>query len=331
VEVCAADGSSIDRAAELIRAGALVAFPTETVYGLGGDATNDVAVERIFAAKRRPACNPLIVHVADLEAAQRLALFDGRALALARKLWPGPLTLVLPQRPRCPVAKRATAGLPTLALRVPAHPLAHRFLVAAGLPVAAPSANPSGQLSPTSAQHVAIDLAGRVQLVLDGGACPIGLESTVIDLSRPGEATVLRPGGLELDQLERIIGAVSTGGPEAGRPLAPGQLASHYAPHLPVRLDVTEPGPDDALLAFGRIVPDGGRVSLNLSPSGNLAEAAHNLFAMLRQLDHSGAKAIAVMPIPATGLGIAIKDRLKRAAAPRPSDQARQNGLAASR
>jgi L-threonylcarbamoyladenylate synthase len=329
-EIRAAEPSAIRLGASLLRAGELVAFPTETVYGLGANALSDEAVERIFLAKGRPAHNPLIIHVPDLLTAQTLAVFDERALSIGAMLWPGPLTLVLPRRTSSRISERATAGLATVAVRIPAHPVAQQLLIEAGLPVAAPSANPSGRLSPTSAEHVADDLAGKVRLVLDGGFCSVGVESTVIDLTSDGEAAILRPGGLDLSRLEGLMPVVERSDGDPARPRAPGQLSGHYAPSLPIRLEAAEPRPNEALLAFGHDVPSGGHCTLNLSPSGDLAEAARNLFEMLRRLDRSGADAIAVMPIPAVGLGIAIIDRLSRAAAPR-DGQACQNGLADSR
>ena len=270
---------------------------------------------RIYAAKGRPAHNPLIVHVADLAGAKALARFDDRALAIAAAFWPGPLTLVLPQATGAPLSRLAMAGLATVAVRMPAHPVARALLEATALPVAAPSANPSGLVSPTTAQHVAADLGEAVDLVLDGGACPVGVESTVVDLSGP-TPSLLRPGGLDRAVLERLLGPIAATS-DAARPRSPGQLASHYAPRLPVRLDATEVAPDEALLAFGPDVPPGGVARRNLSPAGDPAEAARNLFAMLRELDASGAKGIAVMPIPPEGLGEAVRDRLRRAAAPR--------------
>jgi L-threonylcarbamoyladenylate synthase len=293
-----------------LRAGELVAFPTETVYGLGGDAANPRAVAAIFAAKRRPEFNPLIVHVADLAAAERIARFDARARAYAARFWPGALTLVLPRRDGGGIADLACAGLDTVAVRVPAHPAAQRLLRAAAVPVAAPSANRSGRISPTAAAHVADELGDRVALILDAGACPVGIESTILDLSGAAPQ-VLRLGGVTLEAL----GAVAVAG-DAPRPRGPGQLPSHYAPALPVRLMASEARPGEALLAFGPAPP--GAV-LNLSPRGDLAEAAANLFAMLRRLDRPDFTGIAVMPIPERGLGRAINDRLRRAAAPRPA------------
>ncbi|HEV7369768.1 L-threonylcarbamoyladenylate synthase [Arenibaculum sp.] len=308
---------NVERAAELIRDGRLVAFPTETVYGLGGDATNDRAVAAIFAAKGRPAFNPLIVHVTDPDAVGEVAVMDGRVEELAGIFWPGPLTLVLPRRPGGPVSLLACAGLDTVAVRIPAHPVARRLIAAAGRPVAAPSANRSGAVSPTTPVHVAESLGTGVDLIIAAGRCRIGLESTVLDLTG-AQPAILRPGGITRDRIEAVLGPVLASGQTAEAPRSPGQLASHYAPGRPVRLDAREAGPDEALLAFG---PDafvrGGRERLNLSPEGDLDEAAANLFAMLRALDRPGISGIAVMPIPDQGLGVAINDRLRRAAAPR--------------
>ncbi|MCH2395414.1 L-threonylcarbamoyladenylate synthase [Oceanibaculum sp.] len=315
IRILPATDAAIDEAAALLRAGQLVAFPTETVYGLGGDATDDRAVAAIFAAKGRPSFNPLISHLPDVAHARELALFTPLAEKLAAAFWPGPLTMVLKRRPDCPVSHLACAGLDTIALRVPAHPVAKRLLEAVGRPVVAPSANPSGRVSPTSAAHVAEGLAGRLALVLDGGPCAIGLESTVVDASgdRP---VLLRPGGVTLEALEQVAGPVITPKSDPDAPTSPGQLASHYAPALPVRLKATEVRPGEALLAFGPALP-GAAVTLNLSETGNLEEAAANLFALLRALDRPGLAGIAVMPVPEAGLGLAINDRLRRAAAPR--------------
>ena len=295
-----------------------MAFPTETVYGLGADATDERAVASIYRAKGRPAHNPLIVHVSDTAEPRRFGRFDGRAERLAAAFWPGPLTLVLPLAEGAPIAAAARAGLPTVALRVPSHPVARDLLRAAGLPVVAPSANPSGRVSPTTAHHVAAELGDAVALVLDGGPCQVGVESTVVDLGEPGVARLLRPGGLSRERLEALVGPLESADKSDSRPRAPGQLESHYAPLLPVRLDATEVASDEALLAFGPEPPTGALATLNLSPAGDLDEAARNLFAMLRELDRSGAARIAVMPVPAHGLGEAIGDRLRRAAAPRP-------------
>ncbi|MCI0430138.1 MAG: threonylcarbamoyl-AMP synthase [Rhodospirillales bacterium] len=306
---------AIAEAARLIRDGRLVALPTETVYGLAADAGNDRAVAAIFAAKARPQFNPLIVHVLDAAAADRLGRLDGRAFRLAERFWPGPLTLVAPRRPRARLSLLVSAGLETVALRVPAHPVARTLLSLCARPLAAPSANRSGQVSPTTAQHVAESLGGAVALILDGGRCPVGVESTVLELT--GEAVrLLRPGGVTLEQLEAELGRVEIAS-DRERPSAPGQLPSHYAPELPLRLGATAVAADEALLAFGANPPPGARATLNLSPQGDLTEAAAHLFAYLRELDRSGARAIAAMPIPETGLGRAINDRLRRAAAPR--------------
>jgi L-threonylcarbamoyladenylate synthase len=307
-----ATSASIERAAGILRRGELVAFPTETVYGLGGDATVDRAVAAIFEAKGRPRFNPLIVHVPDSEAAFALGISTDAARKLAAAFWPGPLTLVLRRIAGCPVSLLASAGLDTLAVRVPRHPVAQALLRAAGRPLAAPSANRSGKVSPTTAQHVAESLGGRVALILDGGACPVGIESTVVDVSGPAPV-LLRPGGVTQEEIEEFVGTLAAATSGAA-PKSPGQLESHYAPALPLRLEARDAGPDEALLAFGPGVPEGARVTLNLSRSGDLVEAAANLFAMLRQLDRSGCRAIAVMPVPDSGLGRAINDRLRRAA-----------------
>ncbi len=305
--------AAIAEAAAFLRAGSLVAFPTETVYGLGGDATDDRAVAAIFAAKGRPAFNPLIVHGPDRDAFGAAVIMDDRAARLAERFWPGPLTMVLPRRAESAVSLLASAGLDSIAVRVPAHPVALALLQAAGRLVAAPSANPSGRISPTTARHVADGLDGKLAMILDGGACRVGVESTVIDLSSR-TPTLLRPGGVTLEALRDILGTVAIAGAgQSGGPRSPGMLASHYAPALPVRLNATAAEPAEALLAFG---PAEG-ATLNLSADENLAEAAANLFSMLRSLDRPDYRGIAVMPIPEDGLGLAINDRLRRAAAPR--------------
>ena len=311
-----ADEEAIAEAAALLRAGELVAFPTETVYGLGGDATDERAVARIFAAKDRPSFNPLIAHVPDLAAAEAEAAFVGGARALAARFWPGPLTLVLKRRPGSRIALLASAGLDTVALRAPSHPAAQRLLRLVGRPVAAPSANPSGAISPTTAAHVLAGLAGRVALILDAGPCPVGVESTVVGFDEAGQAQLLRPGGVTAEEIEAVVGRLERP-QDAARPLSPGQLESHYAPRARVRLGARRVEPGEALLAFGPNPPAAERV-LNLSPAGDLTEAAANLFAMLRALDETGPACIAVAPIPESGLGLAINDRLRRAAAPRP-------------
>lgn len=308
----------IAEAARLLRQGELVAFPTETVYGLGGDATDDRAVAAIFAAKGRPQFNPLISHLAEPSQAAEFAVLDGRARRVATRFWPGPLTLVLPRRADSTISLLASAGLDTLALRVPDHRLAHALLKAAGRPIAAPSANRSGRISPTSAAHVREELGDRIAAILDGGACAIGLESTVLDLSSP-RPTLLRPGGVPVEALEAVIGAIErVASPPGEAPRAPGMLASHYAPSLSLRLDATAAKPGEALLAFGADPPGGFAETRWLSRTGDLAEAAANLFAALRALDRQEFSGIAVMPIPESGLGAAINDRLRRAAAPRP-------------
>jgi L-threonylcarbamoyladenylate synthase len=312
--VARADAGAIARAAALLQSGRLVAFPTETVYGLGADATNDRAVAQIFVAKARPSFNPLIVHILGLSDAKTFAEFNTFARRLATRYWPGPLTLVLPRREGSGLSLLASAGLETIAIRVPAHPVARDLLREAGRPIAAPSANRSGRVSPTEAAHVAEDLGDSVALVLDDGRTPVGLESTVVDLS--GEApALLRPGAVTLEELTELLGPVAA--PDSALPKSPGMLASHYAPSLPVRLEAIEPRPGEALLAFGPDAPPGFADTLWLSRTGDVAEAAANLFAMLRELDRPAFTAIAVMPIPEHGLGRAINDRLRRAAAAR--------------
>jgi L-threonylcarbamoyladenylate synthase len=313
--VLAASDASIEEAARVLRQGGLVAFPTETVYGLGAVATNDRAVARIFEAKRRPAFNPLIVHVADRTAATPLARWTETGEALARAFWPGPLTLVLTREPSAPISPLVTAGLATIALRAPAAPIARRLLRATLLPVAAPSANPSGKVSPTTAAHVVEGLGEVVDLVLDGGPCRVGLESTVVDVSgaRP---RLLRPGGVPRTAIEAVVGPLEVAG-EAAPVQAPGQLASHYAPRCAVRLDALRAAPGEAFLGFGAVLDETAAHRANLSPTGDLEEAARNLFALLRELDRPDVAAIAVAPIPHEGLGEAINDRLRRAAAAR--------------
>ncbi len=309
----AASHDTIQQAADILRAGGLVAFPTETVYGLGGDATQGEAVARIYAAKGRPQFNPLIVHVARPHWVAGMAEPDGRFDKLTRKFWPGPLTLVLRRRGDTPVSELVSAGLDTIAVRSPDHAVAQDLLNAVRRPLAAPSANPSGRVSPTTAEHVASGLEDEIEMVLDGGACRVGLESTVLDLT--GDvATILRPGVVTAEDLSAAIGPVAVAAADQHQPTAPGQLASHYAPGLPVRLEALDVKAGEALLGFGPSVD----ATLNLSPTGDLIAAAANLFAMLRALDvPQRYKAIAVAPIPNQGIGLAINDRLRRAAAPR--------------
>ncbi len=312
---------AIARAAAELRAGHLVAFPTETVYGLGADATNGRAVALIFEAKGRPRFNPLIVHVSSRAAAERFAHFTDKASRLADAFWPGALTLVLPRRADSGISELVSAGLDTIAVRVPSHPVAQTLLEAAGVPVAAPSANISGHVSPTTAQHVEADLGDKVALILDGGPTEHGLESTVVDAT--GEQIVLlRPGAVTRESIEEVLGEpVVRAGDSAAQNdqiRSPGQLASHYAPRARVRLNATDLRPGEALLAFGEPFPGAeGHMTENLSPTGDLVEAAANLFAALRRLDATGVETIAVMPIPEAGLGEAINDRLRRAAAER--------------
>jgi L-threonylcarbamoyladenylate synthase len=315
---------AVAEAVRCLKAGGLVAFPTETVYGLGADATNARAIARLYEAKGRPAFNPLIAHVHNAAAASDLGKLDPVAAGLAEVFWPGPLTLVVPWQAGCSVAELATAGLATIALRVPAHAVAHDVLASFGGPIVAPSANRSGHISPTTAQHVLSDLRGRIDLLLDGGPSPVGLESTIVACI--GEPRLLRPGGLPRADIERVLGhplADSLPSAETSdqAPIAPGQLASHYAPRTPLRLNASSVLAGEALLAFGEplaLGSDRARGVLNLSPGADMIEAAANLFSYLRSLDALGAPAIAVMPIPQTGLGEAINDRLQRAAAPRP-------------
>ena len=303
-------------AAAALAEGKLVAFPTETVYGLGANALDERAVARVYEAKGRPRFNPLIVHVAERADAMRLGIFNNAAHALAEAFWPGPLTLVVPRAGNCPVSLLASAGLGSLAIRMPRHDVARQLIATAGVPVVAPSANLSGRVSPTSAAHVLEGLAGRIDMVLDGGPCEIGIESTVISCLE-AQPQLLRLGAVTRQDVEGLLGATLKERIEDGRPIAPGGLASHYAPAAALRLGATLVRDGEALLAFGPDVPDHAGPVLNLSPTGDLTEAAAHLFAMLRELDASGAPAIAVMAIPNQGLGEAINDRLTRAASPR--------------
>jgi L-threonylcarbamoyladenylate synthase len=309
-----ASAEAIARGAAILRRGGLVAFPTETVYGLGANAADDRAVAAIFAAKKRPRFNPLIVHVRDLAHAREFAVFSPAAEALATAFWPGALTLVLPCKPGATVSLLASAGLHTIALRVPSHPVARALLASAGIPIAAPSANPSGRISPTSAAHVAEGLGGEVEMILDGGPAQLGLESTVISLEAE-RVLLLRPGAIARGDIEAIAGPLAAA--PANVIVSPGQLNSHYAPRAGLRMNANMLEPGEALLAFGPRIPSGGQWVRNLSATGDLQEAAANLFAMLRELDALSPDCIAAMPIPLHGLGEAINDRLRRAAAPR--------------
>jgi L-threonylcarbamoyladenylate synthase len=312
-----ATDDAIRLAARLLREGRLVAFPTETVYGLGADATNGRAVAAIFAAKGRPRFNPLIVHLAGIAEAQRHAEFTPLAHRLAAAFWPGPLTLVLERSAQSDLSDLVSAGLATVALRVPDHPIAQALLAAVERPLAAPSANRSGRLSPTRAEHVEADLGDAAALILDGGPTAHGLESTVID-ARGESPVLLRSGAVTAETIEDVLGAsLLRRMPAGAQPVAPGQLASHYAPRAMLRLGATDVKEGEALLAFGPDAPPTSGPTINLSATGDLIEAAANLFAALRALDETGAKTIAVMPIPQRGLGEAINDRLRRAAAPR--------------
>jgi L-threonylcarbamoyladenylate synthase len=317
--IAAANDRTIGEAARLLRAGALVAFPTETVYGLGADACNGEAVACIFEAKGRPRFNPLIVHVPDAGAAERIVMLTPAARKLADAFWPGPLTLVAKRHPEAPISDLVSAGLDTIAVRVPAHPIAQALLRAAMVPLAAPSANRSGRVSPTLAAHVAADLGERPALILDGGATAHGLESTVVDASEDEHVALLRPGAIPREAIEAALGRPLAEGPAADgmSPTSPGQLASHYAPDAELRLGAVDVRDGEALLAFGPDVPKTTGPAINLSTRGDLVEAAVGLFAALRALDRPDVRTIAVMPIPDRGLGEAINDRLRRAAAPR--------------
>jgi L-threonylcarbamoyladenylate synthase len=322
-QILPAGEAAVAAAARSLREGGLVAFPTETVYGLGADATNAAAIARLYQAKGRPAFNPLIAHVSDLRAAEQIANLNAQAIALAEAFWPGPLTLVLPKTGDCNVADLATAGLDTIAIRVPAHPIAREILRAFGGPVVAPSANLSGHVSPTTAAHVQSDLAGLIDLIVDGGAVAVGVESTIVGCF--DTPILLRPGGLPTGEIERVLGRalaqpLADADNDVGQPLAPGMLASHYAPRTLVRLNACNVEPGEALLAFGPVAVSGVDAAtsvLNLSARGDLNEAAANLFGYLRVLDTRGAHTIAVMPVPHHGLGEAINDRLRRAAVAR--------------
>jgi L-threonylcarbamoyladenylate synthase len=312
----AADAAGITEAAAIIRGGGIVAFPTETVYGLAADATSDAAVGRIYAAKARPKFNPLIAHVQSLEAALEQGIFSPEALRLAQTFWPGPLTLVLPIASTASVCSAARAGQPTIALRVPAHKVALAVLCAARKPLAAPSANRSGRVSPVTALHVARDLGGKIDLILDGGRCPVGLESTVVECVEV--LRLLRPGGIPREKIEILLGRTLEAPAFGAELLSPGMLQSHYAPGAKIRLEAMLLADGEAGLDFGGVF--GGRKNvLDLSPRRDLAEAAANLFSFLRELDAENPTAIAVAPIPQKGLGEAINDRLRRAAAPRPN------------
>lgn len=308
--IVAPDAAGINEAARLIQAGDVVAFPTETVYGLGADATNDTAVARVFAVKGRPSFNPLIVHVANIGAAKHLVRWTALADKLAAQFWPGALTLVLERGADCPLSLLVSAGLPSVAIRLPAHDIATALITAAGCPIAAPSANASGAISPTTAAHVAASLGDKVPLIVDGGPCQVGLESTVIDLT--GDSPILlRPGGVALEAIEAVIGrSIPSALDDQVHPKSPGMLASHYAPRAELRLNAVSAEPGETLLGFGSSAPAG---ATNLSARGDLEEAAANLFALLHRLDETATK-IAVMPVPDTGLGRAINDRLRRAA-----------------
>ncbi|MEO1321848.1 MAG: L-threonylcarbamoyladenylate synthase [Pseudomonadota bacterium] len=300
---------TIVEATRVLRAGGLVAMPTETVYGLAADAANGEAVARLYAAKGRPSFNPLIAHVASFEMATRQGVFGAKARALIEAFWPGPLTLVVDVSPMGTVSDLARAGLDSIAVRMPAHPVAKQLLEAFDAPLVAPSANPSGQISPTTAQHVAQDMADKVDLILDGGPCAAGIESTIID-ARGDRPALLRPGSLALEDIESVWPGLIRPGLDPDRPHSPGQLLRHYAPAARLRLNAAAAQPGEAYLGFGP-----GPATMNLSATGNLSAAAANLFSMLRELD-ADYECIAVAPIPDKGLGEAINDRLTRAAKP---------------
>ncbi|QGM96177.1 L-threonylcarbamoyladenylate synthase [Methylocystis parvus] len=313
-----ADAASIARAAEILREGGLVAFPTETVYGLGADATSAWAVARIYDAKGRPSFNPLIAHVADLDAARREAVLPEAAIRLAEAFWPGPLTIVAPAAPGGSVCELARAGLPSVALRIPDHSVARALIAALGRPIAAPSANRSGHVSPVTAAHVAEDLSGRVDMILDGGRTVAGLESTIVSFC-DAEPALLRPGAARREKIEKILGR-KLSAPARADITAPGMTASHYAPKARLRLEAHEVLAGESALDFGgrlSALAPAGTLVRDLSPKGDLVEAAANLFAYLRELDALGAEKIAVAHMPERGLGEAINDRLRRAAAPR--------------
>jgi L-threonylcarbamoyladenylate synthase len=318
--IAPADAEAIAAAAAALRAGGLVAMPTETVYGLAADATSEAAVAAIYAAKGRPTFNPLIAHFADQPSAEREAIFDEYARRLARAFWPGPLTLVAPVAPTCRVSLLARAGLDSLAVRIPSHPAARALIEAAGVPLVAPSANRSGRVSPTRAEHVAADLTGRIDWILDAGATPLGLESTIV-ACLGGTPRLLRPGAIAKERIEAELGlALATAGAPGAEdsPIAPGLLKSHYAPRAALRLSARQTTSEEAALDFGgALAASPARARFDLSPTGDLEEAAAHLFAALRALDEGGAIRIAVAPIPERGLGAAINDRLRRAAAPR--------------
>ncbi|HEX2449109.1 MAG TPA: L-threonylcarbamoyladenylate synthase [Methyloceanibacter sp.] len=311
--VVPATAEAVKQAAQALANGEIVAFPTETVYGLGANALDARAVAKVFAAKERPRFNPLIVHVPDLDASERYAVMNNTARRLAEAFWPGPLSLVLKKRPACGIADLVSAGLDTIALRAPAHPVAQSLLAEVKLPIAAPSANRSGRVSPTTADHVQTELGNLPAMILDGGPCPLGIESTVVSVI-DGEPGLLRPGALPREAIELVLGAPLATAKANHRGASPGQLETHYAPSTRLRLGATGVRSNEALLAFGPHAPKGARATINLSQSGNLEEAAAKLFAALRELDQTGAATIAVMPIPAYGLGEAINDRLQRAA-----------------
>lgn len=314
-----ASPATIKNAASILKKGKLVAFPTETVYGLGADATNDTAIGKVYEAKNRPRSNPLIIHVASLESAKRIAVLDERANMLALKFWPGALTMILPRQRQCQVSKQACAELDTIAVRIPGNETALALLRETARPIAGPSANASGRTSPTIAEHVIHSLGEAVSFVLDGGPCRVGIESTVINLSED-DPVLMRPGGIPVSDLEALVGPLALPfNTNESEPTSPGSAKSHYAPGLPVRLEAFNVDSDESLLAFGPHPPKGAGKMLNLSSAGDLNEAASNLYRMMTELDDPKFRQIAVMPMPESGVGRAINDRLRRAAAPRPN------------
>jgi L-threonylcarbamoyladenylate synthase len=312
-----ADLEAITLAAELLKSNEVVAFPTETVYGLGGNALSDDAIAKVYKAKNRPSNNPLIIHVSDLESACKYGDLNEEAITLASYFWPGPLTLVVPRKKDSGISSLVTRDIDSIAIRMPSHIIALEILAKANVPIAAPSANVSGRISPTTAENVCEELGDKINLIIDGGNCSIGIESTVVDMTTP-EPIILRPGFVTKEQIENVLGKQSSYNQGKEQSLkSPGMLASHYAPSIPVRLNADEVREGEVLLAFGDRLPKGDYISENLSLAADLNEAAKNLYLLLRKLDTSKFKSIAVMPVPYEGIGVAINDRLSRAAAPK--------------
>ncbi|MDC0074095.1 L-threonylcarbamoyladenylate synthase [Alphaproteobacteria bacterium] len=312
MNIYSAENNTIDLAAKQILSGKVIAFPTETVYGLGADATNSKAVEKIYKIKNRPKNNPLIIHVNSIENALNFGIFNKSALKIARKFWPGPLTLVLPSVENSPISGFVTSGLRTIAIRIPKNKIARKLIKIVKKPIAAPSANISGKLSPTQAQHVYENFRNNIDMIIDGGACKLGIESTVIFCSNDS-ISILRPGIITLEDVEETINKKIESNIKNNKVISPGTLKKHYAPKLPIKMNVTSVSPEEALLTFGKLWPKGSKTTMNLSKNSDLKEAAANLFSMLNKLDKSGAKNIAVTKIPNEGIGVAINDKLKRA------------------